>query len=106
MSKNQSIKKYYIYKITNNITNKIYIGRTTQTIEKRWSVHKSHSKYWKKYFKNKNKSYFLKSLNFYGAENFDIKHLELRKIIRFVRESGTRSSEPFEVTHWTRPNHV
>ena len=28
-----------IYKITNKINNKVYIGLTTQTVEKRWEQH-------------------------------------------------------------------
>lgn len=30
----------YIYKITNNINGKVYIGQTTRTIEKRFNEHK------------------------------------------------------------------
>ena len=44
-------KNYFIYKITNNINGKVYIGRTTQTIQKRWFVHQCHAKY--DYTKNK-----------------------------------------------------
>lgn len=31
----------YIYKITNDINNKVYIGKTTTTIEDRWKQHQS-----------------------------------------------------------------
>lgn len=31
----------YIYKITNTITNKSYIGQTTKTVEERWTRHKN-----------------------------------------------------------------
>lgn len=34
-------KVYKIYKITNLINNKLYIGQTCMTISKRWAVHKS-----------------------------------------------------------------
>ena len=29
----------YIYKITNDINNKVYIGKTVKSIEKRWKEH-------------------------------------------------------------------
>ena len=34
----------YIYKITNTINNKIYIGQTSKTIQERFSVHISKAK--------------------------------------------------------------
>jgi group I intron endonuclease len=51
-----------IYKVTNNINGKIYIGKTTRTLEKRKSGHLSNAKY--------NESYFHKALNKYGFDNF------------------------------------
>lgn len=56
----------YIYKITNNLNNKIYIGQTVKTVEKRFQQHKN----------NSNKSYFshivlYKAFNKYGIENFE-----------------------------------
>lgn len=66
---------YIIYKITNKINQKIYIGRTTQSLQKRWSIHKAHSKYWKKYFK-KSKSYLYASIDKYKIENFDIQEID------------------------------
>lgn len=38
----------YIYKITNTLNNKIYIGQTVKTVQKRFTQHKN----------NANKSYF------------------------------------------------
>jgi group I intron endonuclease len=35
------IKKFFVYKITNTINNKIYIGYTGRTIIQRWKSHKS-----------------------------------------------------------------
>ena len=34
----------YIYKITNDINDKIYIGKTNQTIKERWRQHCADSK--------------------------------------------------------------
>lgn len=50
----------YIYKITNNINNKGYVGQTTQDcIEKRWSNHKSEGKF-----------AIGQAIDKYGPENF------------------------------------
>ena len=50
-----------IYKITNKINNKSYIGQTTQTLEKRWKKHLSQL--------NDN-TYFHRAIKKYGANNF------------------------------------
>ena len=53
----------YIYKITNLINNKIYIGRTTaKNAQRRWNEHKSKSK--------KPRTLIEKALNKYGISNF------------------------------------
>ncbi len=51
----------YIYKITNKIDNKIYIGQTTQDLEVRW---KGHLK------KNSNCRYLKSAFNKHGLDNF------------------------------------
>lgn len=61
----------YIYKITNTINNKIYIGQTIKTIEKRFQQHKN----------NSNKEYFsqivlYKAFRKYGIENFKCELVE------------------------------
>lgn len=55
---------FYIYKITNLINNKIYIGLTTGTISGRWSSHKSRSK--------NAISGIDAAIRKYGAENFKV----------------------------------
>lgn len=60
---------YYIYKITNLINNKIYIGRTTQTIKKRWSVHLAYAKHT---YKQNGCSYICNAMKKYGVNNFTI----------------------------------
>lgn len=52
-----------IYKSTNNITGKVYIGQTTQTLEKRVNNHIKESK------TNKNRP-FMSAINKYGKDNF------------------------------------
>lgn len=64
----------YIYKITNLLNNKIYIGQTTKTIEQRFNKHISEAKCEIKGIRPNN--YFHNALNKYGAENFTIEILE------------------------------
>ena len=59
----------YIYKITNQINQKIYIGLTRETIEERW---KSHIKKAKQYPNR----YLYNAMNCYGYENFVIEPIE------------------------------
>ena len=61
----------FIYKITNKLNNKIYIGQTIKTVNKRFQQHKN----------NSNKDYFsqivlYKAFNKYGIENFICETLE------------------------------
>ena len=60
----------HIYKITNIVNNKIYIGQTIQSIEKRFIQHKSHAKTGKSHHKLAN------ALRKYGDENFFIENIE------------------------------
>lgn len=59
----------YIYKITNKVNNKIYIGQTRVNIEIRWKEHIRHSKY--------SKMLIHKAINKYGYNNFSIECLEI-----------------------------
>ena len=57
-----------IYKITNNVNGKIYIGLTTESLERRWKGHLAHSK-----FSNK---HLYKSMRYYGVDNFSIEKID------------------------------
>jgi len=61
----------YIYKITNDINKKIYIGKTVETIEKRWKEHIKDSK--KKTSENRP---LYRAINKYGIEHFSIEEIE------------------------------
>lgn len=61
----------YIYKITNQINNKVYVGQTVKSLQKRFTQHKN----------NSNKEYFsqivlYKAFNKYGIENFTFEKIE------------------------------
>lgn len=61
----------YIYKITNKINNKIYIGKTSSTIQKRWKQHLSDYK--RDSFE---KRPLYNAMKKYGEENFSIEEIE------------------------------
>lgn len=61
----------YIYKITNQINGKVYIGKTINTIEERWKKHKQD--YRREYCKDRP---FYKAMNKYGPDNFIIEEIE------------------------------
>jgi group I intron endonuclease len=58
-----------IYSITNNVNNKVYVGKTTKTINKRFDSHINTSKYG-------SQTYFHKALRKYGKNNFTISIIE------------------------------
>ena len=63
----------YIYKITNNINQKVYIGQTIMTPVQRWQKHRSDAKL--------NKPYPLyRAMNKYGIDNFSFEILEEVKV--------------------------
>ena len=59
----------YIYKITNLINGKIYIGKTAFSIEKRWKEHCADSK------KGLDRPLY-RAINKYGIDNFKIEQIE------------------------------
>lgn len=59
---------FYIYKITNKINGKFYIGLTTETLEKRWKNHIRASKKCDRHLYN--------SMRKYGIENFKIETID------------------------------
>ena len=61
----------YIYQIVNNINQKVYVGKTNFSIEKRWKEHIHDSK--KEEISNRP---LYKAMNKYGLENFSIEVLE------------------------------
>lgn len=61
----------YIYKITNKINGKCYIGKTLNTIEQRWQEHIRESKQ----ARSLNRPLY-KAINKYGIDNFSINIVE------------------------------
>ena len=61
----------YIYKVTNNINGKVYVGKTLHPVEKRW---KEHCQDYKKERYKKRPLY--RAMQKYGETNFSIEQLE------------------------------
>ena len=61
----------YIYKIVNDINNKIYIGKTSFSIEKRWKEHCHDS-----VNRQEEKRPLYNAMNKYGVEHFHIEEIE------------------------------
>lgn len=61
---------YTIYKITNNVNSKIYVGITSQPIQKRFNNHKAQSK-------RKNNIKFYHAIRKYGIQNFEIQKIDV-----------------------------
>lgn len=61
----------FIYKITNQINGKSYIGKTIKTVEKRWKEHCR-----EKDRKRCNSRPLYEAMNKYGVENFSVETLE------------------------------
>lgn len=62
----------FIYKICNNINNKIYIGQTKVDVEFRWKEHLRHCKY--------GNLLLYKAMRKYGSENFSIETIDICNI--------------------------
>lgn len=62
---------FYIYKITNDVNDKVYVGKTSMSIDRRWGVHRRDSK------KERCKKRPLYSaIREYGVEHFSIELIE------------------------------
>lgn len=90
--------EYYgvIYKITNTINSKVYIGQTTQNPKKRWREHITRSKN-----DNKYSTAITKAINKYGVENFIFEVVEL---IQYKKDLNIKEEEYIKKFNSLCPN--
>jgi group I intron endonuclease len=60
--------KFIIYIVRNKINNKVYVGKTSQKLRRRWSHHISHAP--------GDPYYFHRAICKYGSENFEISEID------------------------------
>lgn len=90
MEQSIQIKKWYCYKITNLINDKIYVGKT-DNIKTRWSKHKTAAK-----LKNPHEYLYIhRAMNKYGFENFTIE-----QIGEYETEKEAFDAEIFFIKEW------
>ena len=65
-----------IYKITNDINNKVYIGQTIRTLQERWNEH----------LKAKDKFKLHAAMSYYGNEHFHIEQIDSAQNIQELNE--------------------
>jgi len=85
----------YIYKITNLVNNKIYIGKTVVSEPRRWQAH-----VW--YAHNdikKDCPYLCNAINKYGKENFK------REIIEEIDDKNLFEREIYWINYYASNNH-
>ena len=82
---------YLIYKITNHVNNKLYVGKTVQSLADRWTDHLLEANRWKN-CKQANQDFGYNSKLYpamakYGFENFSI---ELLEVVNTIEELNAR----------------
>lgn len=100
-------KKYIIYKITNLINNKIYIGQTSKTLKQRFNKHVYDSK-----------TLMHRAIKKYGKENFIISEIDtantlksachkekywIKKLKSKIKDGGYNITDGGEGTHGVKP---
>jgi group I intron endonuclease len=87
-------KKYYIYKITNTLSDKIYIGQSVEP-KRRWKTHQRLSK------NQKTNQYIHHAMNKYGVDNFTFKVISEYESLeecnsaeaKYIEESNSQNKE-------------
>jgi len=74
-----NLQKMLIYKITNTINLKLYIGLTTVSLKERWSGHKAAAN-------NGTNKHLYNSMRYYGIDKFKIEEIDQAKTLQELGE--------------------
>ena len=85
-----------IYKITNKVNNKVYIGLTTLTLEYRWKRHITESK------NVSNEKHLYKAIRKYGLENFLVEEIDHSSSLEELGELERKYIKQFDSTNPNR----
>ena len=91
-NKKKQLNTMIIYKITNKLNNKVYIGLTTQSLEKRWISHKAEGK-------RGNKKPLYAEIRKYGIENFIIEEIDHATSLEELGELERKYIKQFDSTN-------
>lgn len=67
---------YLVYKITNTVNDKLYVGLTTLTLEERWSLHRCEAHPTRKRRQIRNPNPLYQAMSEYGIDTFAIELME------------------------------
>ena len=84
-----------IYKITNVVNNKVYIGLTTTSLKKRWYAHIRDSK--------KSEKHLYAAMRKYGLDNFKIEVID--DTAKDMQELGKLERKYIKLYNSTDPNY-
>src|SRR5208337_3097963 len=79
-----------VYKITNSINDKAYIGQSQTSLERRWTLHKSDAK------RNIDNYHFHKAIRKYGTECWKLEILEEVEDINLLNEAEMKWIEYYD----------
>jgi hypothetical protein len=89
--------KAIIYKITNNKSDSVYIGATTQTLGRRFSSHKATAKNWERHFTHQMPLIVL-TMRELGYDNFKIEELHYAEFSKKAeRDEWMHKMESMEI---------
>ena len=100
-NKETGMREGYIYKIVNDVNDKVYIGQTRRTIEERWKQHNFEAK------QNRDNMIIHHAMMKYGIDKFYCIKIETIKCLsldRLIEKLNNKEKEYIKTCNSIRPN--